>query len=391
MSEESTQQVNQELTTPSEPIEKFGGDSTTWDDLEALTTAPKEEKTEKKETKKGDQDEKESSKEESKKSSKEVNSEKEKESEKKETQTPPLKMLRLKNGDQEVELRADSLVDVKVNGKVEKISLQDVLNGYSGQSHLNKEYQKFSKEKKEFDAQRGLVNATLKSFFDKIVSNGDVRGAIWDASELLGQNPGENWEKVSTKMREQQESLLAMTPEERAIRDKEEENKFYKTREAERLTKAEQAKRDQAFVDEALQLMDKNGINDAEFHEAYTKIFNAIKQSSGNTSEIKPSDVVRYIQIVKVRTQAEEMLSEVLPMEDTAYASSLETLRERMLDPKYADVPKEEWSRYILEVFGGEKAKRLNNKIKRLESKAVKHTPVKSPANDVSFFGDLDG
>lgn len=74
-------------------------------------------------------------------------------------QEQPKEKVTLKDGDKDVSISKDAKIEVKIDGKKEMMTLQEVINNASGSVHVSRETARLGREKKEF--------STRKEAFDK--------------------------------------------------------------------------------------------------------------------------------------------------------------------------------------------------------------------------------
>lgn len=125
-----------------------------------------------------------------------------------------------KAGDKEYKLPKDAQVSVKVNGKMETISLQEALNRASGGINIDKANREIAKSKKEFETQLGkfkeesrLVNTHAQALLD---IEDPMEFAEYYAN-LKGLNADEVFEGMIKKTVDFIESWSQMTPNEQKL------------------------------------------------------------------------------------------------------------------------------------------------------------------------------
>ena len=94
--------------------------------------------------------------------------------------------FKLKNGDQEIELATDIKVPVKIDGKLTEVTLQEALNRYSQQAHLDKIYKDYKSQSEKFESERKAISDALNSSYDYLVNKKDLRGFLDYMGEALG-------------------------------------------------------------------------------------------------------------------------------------------------------------------------------------------------------------
>jgi hypothetical protein len=191
------QPSNQDITF-TEPVVKAGGDNTvSFDELESVMAQKERAKqlSPKKEDKKEDETPKEEKKEvtQSKEVQKDIKDPKDIKEPKKEDipsdekDLPLVKHFSVKNGHHEVKLRADTVVPVKVDGKYENVTVNDLISSYSGKKATDKRFNELNTIKKQYLSE--------KQEFDKVVekiktsSKNNPYEAFLELVELAGHDP----------------------------------------------------------------------------------------------------------------------------------------------------------------------------------------------------------
>ena len=203
---EQTQEVNEAVETA--PDAAGDAEALTFDDLDNLTDtrsdkeivseAKKEVKTSTKENKSQDEglgnDEAEQV---TKEASKEDTSEKKETTEETKEEEEHIKKIMGKSGKKNYELNPDTLFKHKVDGEEVDVSLQDLLNNYSGKTSYDKRFQEFSsertryqEEKERHDTEITEIKGYIDDFAHKI-KNEDALGALEYFAEFAGMKPYE--------------------------------------------------------------------------------------------------------------------------------------------------------------------------------------------------------
>lgn len=379
---ENTQPVN--TAELSEPIVKGGGDSpTTWDELEAVSRFKKEvKKVEKKEDKevekavsKAKPEEKEESSKESRPTKKEVSKSKD-EPEK----APEKRRIKVKHGEADLDLDLDLELPVKVDGKESKIKLQEALSNYSSRKHLDERYQGLKKELQDFQSQRDQLNSIVKKA-QEALSAKDLRGFMELVAQATGDDPKELYGKTVQTLREQLEEAAHLSPEERKIREVEEELGYYKRKEE--LAKAEEQKK-QSFESVRKQtdeVISKLGID----VEGFVKAFDQLVEMGHKPNELTPEYVGTYISNYQLTERVVQNLEKLSPetLADQKKVLEIVSFAKKLnLSPRGIEAALEQR-------FGNKNAKALNEKIKDRQRKARAEQPMRNPDKDPIFFGDL--
>lgn len=364
-----------------EPIVISGGDSpASWDELDSITAKPKaepkpKEAKEPKEAKKEPKEEKDEKV--------EVKGSKDKKEEGIEKPLTPAKLLKLKNGETTLDVSPDALVPVKIDGKVIEIPLQEAINRYSQQSHLDKLYKTYKTEKDGFEKQRDLMSKALERSQDLLVNKKDLRGFLEYISEAMGVDGDQIYQETVGSLQKQLEELSTLSPEERKIRELEQEVTRFKGRKEAEVQAQQMAKSRAALEGQVNQVMQKHGMDKA----ALVKAWDELTELGHNVDDITPEFLGAYYANTQKISAIEAKLAEISPdlAKDTAAVESLATFAIQT-DASSADIEEA-----IAQLYGKSPERKLSEKIeKNQKASAQKGSRAqKNPGSDPLFFDDI--
>lgn len=403
MSETGTQTtVNVETASVQEPIEVVGGSSpVSWDELasvdnwrKGLSDEPEvktaqrrseegdelEQVLEEKQTKKGEKHGEEKSSKEKTSKENEVTA-KTKEKQHKETKES-LKTLKFKQGESSLDVSPEALVTVKVDGKNVEVPVQEVINRYSQQKHLDDLFRKHKTERQEFETNRTKVAEALKQSYDLLVEKQDLKGFADSLAESLGVDGEKIYNAAVDKIRQQIEEEATLTPDELRLRQLERENELFKSRaEAEKAAKQTAAKV-QALDTEVSQILQQYKIEKADFVKAYDDL---VASQGVDPEQLTPELIANYHNNMKVFETVQQELTEIVG-EEQADEATIQKIAEIAI---LAKANKATIRAAIAEEFGLKPEKQLSRKInKTLKQKQVEQG-VKRAGSDTMFFDDL--
>lgn len=403
MSEAAAQTtVNVETASVQEPIEVVGGSSpVSWDELSAvdnwrkgLSDEPQvktaqrrseegddlDQVLEDKQSKKGDKHAKEKSSEEKASKEKDEVLTKTKEKQGKETKES-LKALKFKQGDSSLDVSPDALVTVKVDGKAVEVPVQEVINRYSQQRHLDDLYKKHKTERQEFESNRKLVADQLKNAFQVLVEKQDLRDFTTSLAESLGVDGEKIFTAAVDKIRQEIEEESTLTPEERRLKHLEKENELYKSKaEAQKLkqVEAQQLKQLDSQVQKTLQEFD---LDMPTFIKAYDDF---VSVPGIDLKDITPEQVAQYhvnlqtfdTVVSSLAEINEDLVKDEATVEEIAQVAILTGANEATIKAA------------IQEKFGSKAAKSLSKKVGKTYKPKAEQGP-RNPSSDPLTFDDL--
>lgn len=377
-------------TSVNQPVVAAGGTSpTSWDELEAVSNFKKEVKKQevkeereaekavakpKKETKAEPKDDAEEE-EESKPEKKAKDSEKKEVAEK--VQAP--RKLKVKNGEDDLELNADLKVPVKIDGKTVEVTLQEALNRYSQQSHLDKLYKDFKSQSEKFETERKSISEALNRSHDFLVNKKDLRGFLDYMGEALQVDSQALYNDAVANLTKQLEEWQGLSPEERKLKEVEQENAYWRSKHEAKKQEAETAKSRQALESEVKQVMERFQMDQTSLVKAYDDL-----KSLGHTDEqITPEFIGRYHANMQKISAVESELSAI--DESLVTDETVESLANFAIQ---TDATREEIAEAVRQIYGDSPEKKLAKKMAK--SERANRTPgPKNPDKDPVFFGDI--
>jgi hypothetical protein len=366
-----------------EPIVLGGGESpASWDELESITVRPKQEpksepKSEPKESTKKAKEDKPEEKEEK------VEASKGKEAKALEKSDAPAKLYKLRSGETEFDVAADALVPVKVDGKVVEVPLQEAINRYSQQSHLDKLYKTYKAEKEGFEKERKGISEALNKSYDYLVNQKDLRGFLDYLGEAMGVDSQTLYQDAIGNIQKQIEEYQTMSPEERKFREVEAENAYYKKRMDTQKQTQEAAKSRAALESKVQQVMESHGMDQA----ALVKAWDDLTKMGHNADEITPEFLGTYYANTKKIDFIETKLQELNP----ELASDAKTVEQLATYAIQTEASEAEMAEVIAQLYGETPERKLSKKIEKnmKSNRQGGSKAVKNAGSDPLFFDDI--
>lgn len=362
--------------TPStpEPVVKQGGDSQISDEemisLSSDETTPKEkakkELAEKVDTKERQEKDDKSA---AKKATKEVEAEQQK---------AVAKILKLKQGDTELEVAEDAIVPVKVDGKVVEVPVKDLLANYSGKTDWTRKYQDLHNERTQFYTERDTLSGRINEFYRLAVDEKNPRIAIDFLAEAMGANPQEVWSNLMGQVKEAYKNSADLSPEELKAREYQEELEYYKRREELRRTESEKARERDGLLSQIQEVQTKYGMTPQQFKQSYDDMVAEAQRSGVDVNTLTPEHVGQYHQILDRRTKVTGFVQET--WKDSEKASDIE----KQLYDVWTRNPEftiDDLKDVAIEVFGAPKSKaaKVAERVKETTKTTKKTMPQHEP------------
>jgi len=278
-----------------------------------------------------------------------------------------------KYGEDENEIAAETMFKHKVDGEEVDVSLQELLNNYSGKipfdkryNELNQEKIQYTKNKEAHDKDVAQVNQYIDTFRSKL-QNGDALGALSYFAEFSGMKPYEFRDSLLQQLAPEIDRIRELTSEEYRQEKLKQENEYLSSQKETEAKSREQEQAQWELKKEVANIQQTLNVSEAEFEQAYY----ALKESDYK-GEISPSVVGEYIQYNKSYSRAEEILNQVDPSL-LKQSDLVESLQEEIF--KYPDWTDQDLREVVQNALGLEQKKAsqsVSNKVNSAPKKQVK-------------------
>jgi len=274
------------------------------------------------------------------------------------------KKLTLKVGDQELSIGDETTVRMKVDGKMEEVSLKDLASDFNGRKVHHKRFQELSEKEKSFQASESqfkqemqVIQSDLKQIFDLLDrEDGDPMEALQFLVDSTGRDGFKYYQKALEARLSDFENLLTMDDTERKLFWKEKELDF-KEKKFSRLNEKHQTETSlRGIQNQADSLRGEYGISEDQYVDAFEALENM------GHKDVSPEQVVKFAHSLPYFQTADNLLSPYADqLSDSEYSSWIEQIGTAMIGDKTvtADVVKKHLAKEF-EVLDGFKV--LNKK-----------------------------
>lgn len=295
----------------------------------------------------------------------------EEESDEEEVAPSKSKKISAKLGDKTVELDETVKIPVKINGKLEEVSLKELQSDYSGRTEVTRRFTELDKQKKQLkvESDQFFNEKTGVEAHLQLMSLLEPQEFVHHLAQLQGKDPDELYGSMVKQIVTLVNEMAEMSPKQRELYN---ENRKFKAEKkiAEVRSKVEsklsehkqqrqsQQERYEQFVTE-MQAME---VQEADYNAAVKEIEDGIKEGrlSGEWSEF---DVLDFAREKKVLTSISETVNNV----SKGKASPEYTRRIR------AAIKAEEDANDV--IYSSEEIAKLTRHLVKLDSKLVRETP----------------
>lgn len=196
---------------------------------------------------------------------------------------------------EEVEPSGDE-IEVKVNGKVEKVKLEDLKANYSGKVAYDKKFTELDKERKSFQQEKEAAYRPILEF-KRLLQEGKAGDAILHLVDMAGEDSYNFNKKLIAAMTPMVKARLEMTPEQLEAYEARSELDHLKKKEQSQLerSKAEQTQKD--FDQRIAKLQETHSISDDDFRTAAVKLRELLEANGKfKADEFTPEAVANFHQ-----------------------------------------------------------------------------------------------
>lgn len=185
-------------------------------------------------------------------------------------------------GDTGLKINTGMTVNVPVDGKKQPVSLQELMNDYSGRKATSKRFEEYGEkvkelktEREEFDGKNQRLNDVLGDFtqkFTKAMEDGantsDLSAPMDYLLDKMGLNVHEYKRKLFQSQFEEFENISEMDDTERKLYFAEQENEALRQIESSRYSKSQQARETQEAQQRFNQLREASNVSEEQFNKA---------------------------------------------------------------------------------------------------------------------------
>lgn len=269
------------------------------------------------------------------------------------------------DGEKELKIPETSSLEVKIDGKPEKISLQDLRSSYSSKKVRDRDFQEARRLKTEAEQERNYLTGRLTEL-QKGVKGGNPLQALGDILEVAGVDPIEVIRGIRNNLVENAREYLSLTEEQRQFLDTKEELEYNRGK-LERIQKNQVSEKDRNVMLERVQkVIESNKIPDIEtFSETYRELEQLQKAGrlSAHVEKLTPELVGDYFESKTVGM----MLTEAIKGEGLESSLTQEEISKLYQVVVSFKPSKEELTQTLRDLYGSERideaTRNLNEKV----------------------------
>jgi hypothetical protein len=295
-----------------------------------------------------------------------------------------IKQLSAQFNDNELNVPAEAVFKHKVDGEEVDVSLQELLNNYSGKQAWDKKFSELDKERSIYKQDLDMVNKYIGEFASLSKEN-PTKGMEFLA-KFAGLDPLQYRRQMRDQFIQEYGQYLQMGEDERRIMDLKEENEYYKQmRESEQKRLMEQQAH-QELENQFRSAQEAHKISD-ERRSLLENDLRAYMKAQGIQGRISPQDIVSLHNAYVAQDRAIEALNKVNPelVNDGQKLLVAESLLKG--NPQMSD---SELENQLARMWGDDVKKATKEletrKPKKEQPREQTYAPKRMSANSVDFF-----
>lgn len=297
------------------------------------------------------------------------------------------KILKYKAGDKEAEIPETAIFRKLIDGKEVEVTLKDLQEHYAGKvawekrfSELGGDKAKFLKERDHFTKEKTAIEQKIGTFLE-LAKGEDKLAAANYLLELNGVNPVDYMKTLRAQLLPIVEEWSKLTPEQRDLREKEEELGLLRRREDQRLSETQQQTKNLETHNKIQKLLDDNSIDQDTFVNRYKELVPLMKQQGLDTDKLQPEDVIDYHKELEIEGAMQNLVKEVNEeLGGDNFFKAVDTMKD--VYRKFPGYSVEDLKDIASQVFGSDKVKTLQKKVAKSKPQATPVQKVINPQHD---------
>ena len=299
-----------------------------------------------------------------------------------------IKKILARQGDDELEIAANAIFKQKVDGEEVDVSLQDLLNNYSGKQSYDRKFQELSETKKQFESDREAYDKDIEDIYSVLngfkekMQNNDAMGALQYFASFAGMKPYEFRENLVRAMAPEVARMSQMSEEQLLNERLQAQNEYLLQQQESENVKVQEKQAVEELQAEIQQVQEAHGISDEDFESAYHEL-----ADSEYEGEITPDTVAEFHIHTSAYMKADEILESVNPSlaQDDKI---LETFQKIIVDnPSFDD---NDLVEIVNEVYGNVQKETSKSVSKKVEKPVEKKQSINERSKEAFMsFEDL--
>ena len=217
-----------------------------------------------------------------------------------------------RSGKKDLELNPETTFKHKVDGEEVDVSLQELLNNYSGKTSYDKKFQEFSETRKQFETDKNQydgeinnINQYINNFAEKLRDE-DAMGALEYFASFAGVKPYEFRTELLRQLAPEVERRSMMSSDEIENENLRAQNEYLRAQQESEIRYKETEQSQVELGNDIKRIQEAHNITDEDFEKAYYELV-----ESNYDGDINPALVGEYYVHTQAFSQAENVLNQV--------------------------------------------------------------------------------
>ena len=304
--------------------------------------------------------------------------------------TPPAgKQLKFKVGDgKEVDLDETAQVEWKVDGKPTPIAIKDLLQNYSGKVAWEKRLNDVALERKQVRTEKETFSGerdrhrNLITDLHKKVGEGKMLEAVSSLVQMTGLkvDPRQYVTQLRSKLIEQAQQLAAMSDEDRARHEINEEREYLRAQQQDWTQRQQAEQSRKAFEQRVATVIQKSGMSEDEFGETYNWIKERVAGQGGDPNQVTPEYVAEHKATKQAYETARDAIAAVEPDAIDGQVVKDEAKWDRLaaLAKAHPEFTAEEFAEMYRETRKAKLAKTVSKKVNQAPTRTAATAAIKA-------------
>lgn len=276
------------------------------------------------------------------------------------------------------------LIEVKVNGELQKVTLDELKSNYSGKVAFDKKFSELDQERQAYKKQIEEVNAYV-SELGKTMRDSSVLEGVFKIGELNNIGPHQIKRALIDELMPEINRLMDLSQDQADLEYNKADLEYNKQLQEKTQADFERKQAESELQFKISKVMDSLEIDNQEWNDAVDFLDKNLPRSE----ELTPERVGEYVAFRRAETRATNELS---IFENGAYAKNSDVM-DALLEviQTHPQFSSQDIQELLEEVYGSAKQDAAEQKVEKVvEKKSAKSKPVQKQPKSKSQFEELD-
>lgn len=210
--------------------------------------------------------------------------------------------LRMKMNEELYNVNSDATFKVKIDGKVEEVPVQELINNYSGKTAWDKKFTELGKEKKTLETEKASLTKEKSALIDHLnrtlapLKNKEANpmDSLMYLVEMSGEDPYNAYRRIMEANLNELSSLLDMTEVERELYFHKKKDELYGKVAKQRYSKEQEEKSFNQVLQKVDALRQAYNVSEDEFVDASEELESLLKGQGLDADGVTEEQIVDY-------------------------------------------------------------------------------------------------